>query len=247
MTFRRFFISPASLSAPVEGHKTNAASDARFHPVLRLYNQKSPETNCNQMKKICIALMLLTALAAQAQQRKWENKFYAGAGLMASKTDADNAHGLALQAGYALTYHFSRQWSLMPGVAVRNVAENGFGSSADGADDDVFTFLDIPLLVQHRVGSGKGSTTLGLGPVFSFCVDNDAYYIDAEPQSPLNKLAKCNLFSLGLQPSLDHRLTNHFSLGLDAYICLTNLKRNHGLTSGSKRIHCLTAHVAWTF
>ena len=198
------------------------------------------------IRLMTLVLMLMTTLATQAQERKWENKFYAGAGFMAAKGDGDSSSGLALQAGYGLMYRFAEHWSLMPGVAVRYVAENAFADSADGADDDAFTFLDIPLLVQHHVGSGKGSWTLGLGPVFSFCVGNDNYYVDADPQSPLNKLSKCKDFSLGLQPSINFQLSKHFSVGIDGHIGLTNLKRNHGLTSGSKHIHSLTAHVAWT-
>lgn len=199
------------------------------------------------MKQICLALLLLFALEADAQQKKWEHNVYAGAGLMMEGHGYSSETGLALQAGYGLTYRFSDQWSVRPGVALRSVLENGFADSADGADDDVFTFLDIPILGQYQVGVGKGSLTFGLGPVFSFCVDNDTYYVDAEPWSPLNKLDKCTTFSFGLQPSIDYRVWKHLSVGVDGYVSLSNLKNNHGLTSGSKHIHCLGVHVGLLF
>ena len=130
------------------------------------------------MKRLLWSLMLLAALNAQAQERKWEHRFSLGAGITAEREDGSTDNGLALRAGYALAYNLSEQWSLMAGLAIRDVSENTFGDAMDGADDDHFTFLDLPLVARYHVGQGKGSWALGLGPVLSYCIGNDTYYID---------------------------------------------------------------------
>ena len=191
--------------------------------------------------------MLVVSLGVHAQVKKWEHNVYVGAGLMIDDHGYRTKKGLAFNAGYGLNYYFNEQWSLMPGVAVRQVSENGFADSADGADDDVFTFLDVPVVAQYHVGTGKGAWTLGLGPVFSFCVGNDTYYMDAAPGAKLNDLDKCKTFSFGLQPSVSYRLGKHFGIGLDGYISLSNMKNNHGLLSGSKHIHCIVAKAVVMF
>ena len=189
------------------------------------------------MRKFLLAALLLCGLTVGAQERKWEHRFYAGGGLMKERADGYGSSGLALKAGYGLRRNLSEQWSLMAGVAVREVTENAFSSTLDGADDDHFTFLDVPLVAQYHVGRGRGSWALGLGPVFSFCVGNETYYIDADPKSPLSKLDKCKPFALGLQPSATYQLSRRLELGVEATVGLTNMKRTHGLTTGSKHIH----------
>ena len=194
-----------------------------------------------------LILMLLTTLNIQAQNKKWEHNIYVGAGLMMKSEDSHSHQGLSLKAGYGLGYFFNGQWSVMPGLAVRNVEENPFAEAADGADEDGFTILDVPIVARYNVGNGTGSFTFGLGPVLSFCIDNETYYIDADPSSPLNKLNKCKTFSVGLQPSISYQMLKHLSIGLDGYYCLTNIKDTHGLTGGSKHIHDVTAKIIFLF
>ena len=74
----------------------------------------------------------------------------------------------------------------MPGVAIRGEVEDGLAEHFDGADIDRFAFLDIPVVAQLHLGSGHNKWVAGLGPVFSFCVSNGNYYIDGDPNSPLN-------------------------------------------------------------
>ena len=199
------------------------------------------------MKKICIVMMLLATLSIHAQEKKWERAIYVGAGVMFDNHGYRTDKGLALKAGCGIGYHFDEHWSVMPGIAVRSEWENGFADAAEGADDDTFTFLDIPVLARYHTGNGVGNWTFALGPVFSFCVENDSYYIDADPSSKLGGLDKCKQFSFGLQPGVGYQLTKHFSVGVDAFIDLTNLKLCHGLTTGSKHIHDISAKVAFLF
>lgn len=194
-----------------------------------------------------LVLMLLCALGLTAQTRHWQHALQAGAGLMVNDHGYRTETGLASAVGYTLGYRFAYRWSAAAGVTIRNVAENVFADALEGADDDTFTFLDVPLQVRLHFGSGMGICTAGLGPVLSFCIQNDTYYIDANPDSPLNTLNKCRPLSLGLQPTFSCQLTRHLFIGADAHLALTNQKDTHHLTQGSKRIHSFIAKIGFCF
>ena len=84
--------------------------------------------------------------------------------------------GVSMKLGYGLNYYFSEHWSLMPGIDIRQDAENFFSSAKAGADSDDFVFLDIPILAQYHLDRWA----FGLGPVFSFCVSNFRIGIDGQ-------------------------------------------------------------------
>ena len=195
------------------------------------------------MKKLLLTVLFLTSLIAGAQERKWEHRIYVGAGLMNECAEGYSGSGLALKAGYGLRYFCAEQWSLTAGVTLRDVTENAFKNTLEGADDDHFTFLDVPAIAQYHVGRGKGSWSLGLGPVFSFCIANEHYYVDADPDSPLNQLDKCKKFAFGLQPSITYQLSRRWEIGIEANIGLTNIENTHNLTIGSKHLHDVTATI----
>ena len=198
-------------------------------------------------KSIIIILFLITVFSASAHEKRWENNFYLGQGFIMDYKDGEGEDGVSIVAGYGLSYRMSPHWSVMPGVAYRSVIEGGPFEYYDGHDYDSFTFLDVPLLVRYHTGVNKRYFTFGFGPVFSFCTNNDTYYMDADPRSPLNDLKKCKTFSLGLQPTVSYQFARHFSVGLDGYICLTNLKQHHNLTTGGIHIHSLTFRMAYNF
>ena len=161
------------------------------------------------MRKInIIILFLITVLSASAQEKRWENNFYLGQGLILDYKNGDGEGGMSFVAGYGLSYRFSPHWSVMPGLALRAVAEGAPAEHFDdGYDYDTFAFLDIPLLVRYHTGVNKRYFTFGFG----------------------------------------YQFARHFSVGLDGYICLTNLKQHHGLTSGGIYIHSLTCRMAFNF
>ncbi|MBO4752958.1 MAG: PorT family protein [Bacteroidales bacterium] len=200
------------------------------------------------MRKIIIfILFLITLFSVSAQEKRWENNFYLGQGFILDYKDGEGEEGVSIVAGYGLSYRMSPHWSVMPGVAYRSVIEGALYEYFDGYDYDSFSFLDVPFLVRYHTGVGKRYFTFGFGPVLSFCTNNDTYYMDADPRSPLNNLNKCKTFSLGLQPTASYQFARHFSVGIDGYICLTNLKQHHGLSSGGIHIHSLTFRMAYNF
>lgn len=203
------------------------------------------------MKKILLILFVLVSFNSYAQEKKRiEHNFQASVGKCDILVDGQSESGLMIKLGYGLNYYFSEQWSVMPSVAYREVNEKGLKTCLDGSDYDHFNFIDIPIIVQYYLGGDKGSwLTFGFGPVFSFCVGNDTYYINADPNDPRNGLKKAKSFSFGLQPSITCPVGKHWKFGVEAYLNLTDMQKkyeNIGI-KGSRHIHHLAATASFLF
>ena len=198
------------------------------------------------MKKIIIsALLLLVAVTGYSQDRKWEHNIYVAGGLLIDREWGESETGVSMKLGYGLNYYFSEHWSMMPGIDIRQDAENFFSSAKDGADSDDFVFLDVPVLAQYHVDRW----TFGLGPVFSFCVSNDTYYVDHDPNSKLNGKDKIKKFYLGLQPSIKYQIGRHFRIGIDGQIGLHDVRKSYGFETQTtnKYLHNIVATVGVVF
>lgn len=203
------------------------------------------------MKKILLILFVLVSFNSYAQEKKRiEHNFQASVGKCDILVDGQSESGLMIKLGYGLNYYFSEQWSVMPSVAYREANEKGLKTCLDGSDYDHFNFIDIPIIVQYYLGGDKGSwLTFGFGPVFSFCVGNDTYYINADPNDPHNGLKKAKSFSFGLQPSITCPVGKHWKFGVEAYLNLTDMQKkyeNIGI-KGSRHIHHLAATASFLF
>ena len=200
------------------------------------------------MKKIILCLMLGLGLCgeAQSQKMKLEHNVYLSTGWLSISDDGHMDHGLTFRAGYGLNCYLSERFSVMPGVAIRGEVEDGLAEHLDGADIDRFAFLDIPVVAQLHLGSGHNKWVAGLGPVFSFCVSNDNYYIDGDPNSPLNGKDKIKDFSLELQPSVMYEV-GKFRFGMEGLIGLLDIKRRYPQTSDSIHLHSVMATVGFHF
>lgn len=196
------------------------------------------------MKRISIALLLLIGFieAAAAQERKWEHSVSISAGQFQDGTLVSYDTGLSVKFGYGLAYRFAEQLSVKTGIAMRGDAESAF-QQWEGGDYDVFEFIEVPLVARYHT---KDNLVLALGPVFAFCTYNDTYYIDADPQSPLNGKPKIKDFYVGLQPSIMYQW-KHFALGIEVTCGLMDVKLNHGLTTGSKYLRQVMGSVAYRF
>ena len=197
------------------------------------------------MRKIVIALLLMAAVNGYSQDRKWEHNIYVAGGLLIDREWGESETGVSMKLGYGLNYYFSEHWSLMPGIDIRRDAENFFSSAKDGADSDDFVFLDIPVLAQYHVDRW----TFGLGPVFSFCVSNDTYYVDHDPNSELNGKNKIKNFYLGLQPSVKYWIGKHFLVGIDGQIGLQDVRKSYGIEANTtnKYLHNIVATIGVVF
>ena len=187
------------------------------------------------MKKIIIsALLLMAAVSGFSQDRKWEHNIYVAGGLLIDREWGESETGVSMKLGYGLNYYFIRQ-----------DAENFFSSAKDGADSDDFVFLDVPVLAQYHVDRW----TFGLGPVFSFCVSNDTYYVDHDPNSELNGKNKIKNFYLGLQPSIKYQIGRHFRIGIDGQIGLHDVRKSYGFETQTtnKYLHNIVATIGVVF
>ena len=197
------------------------------------------------MRKIVIALLLMAAVSGFSQNRKWEHNIYVAGGLLIDREWGESETGVSMKLGYGLNYYFSEHWSMMPGIDIRQDAENFFSSAKVGADSDDFVFLDVPVLAQYHVDRW----TFGLGPVFSFCVSNDTYYVDHDPNSELNGKNKIKNFYLGLQPSIKYQIGRHFRIGIDGQIGLHDVRKSYGFETQTtnKYLHNIVATIGVVF
>ena len=198
------------------------------------------------MKKIIIsALLMMAAVNGYSQNQKWEHNIYVAGGLLIDREWGESETGVSMKLGYGLNYYFSEHWSLMPGIDIRQDAENFFSSAKAGADSDDFVFLDIPILAQYHLDRWA----FGLGPVFSFCVSNDTYYVDHDPNSELNGKIKIKNFYLGLQPSIKYQIGRHFRIGIDGQIGLHDVRKSYGFETQTtnKYLHNIVATIGVVF
>ena len=228
------------------------------------------------MRKILILLTALTlcgAVNSNAQEdaqakphfKRFEHSIYAGAGVFidresyywqsvyaSSPSYYENIDkGLSYKFGYGLNYYFTELFSLMGGVAYRREAIRPF-ATLDGGSLDSFGFIDIPVVFQvHLKDSERPNDKwmLGLGVVFSPCIDRDEYYFGDDPttKDPLEGKAIIKNFYVNLMPCIAYE-TKHFRYGVEANIGLHDVSRKYkGLDTRKKYLSNTCAVVAFKF
>ncbi|BCS85511.1 hypothetical protein prwr041_14040 [Prevotella herbatica] len=105
---------------------------------------------------ILTTLLMLSSIALNAQEKKFEHNIYVSGGILIDKTSGDTETGMSIKVGYGLNCYFSDKLSIMPGVALRQVVVKPFTSS-EGGDDDDFTFLDVPIIMQYHIQEGSNA------------------------------------------------------------------------------------------
>lgn len=198
------------------------------------------------MKRVGMSLLLIAGFIASvsAQEKKWEHSVNFSAGLFLDGITLDYNSGLSAKLGYGISYQFAERFSMKLGVAYRVDMESPvkmFGY--DGGDYDSFAFVEVPLIARYHT---EGGFVFGMGPVFSFCIENDTYYVNSDPHHPLNGMTKIKEFCVGVQPSVMYKW-EHFSLGVEATFGLMDVNLNHGLAAGGKYLHQITGSVAYCF
>ena len=220
------------------------------------------------MRKILIlmtALLMCGAVNVSAQEdaqatskfKRFENNFYIGAGRFIDRYNEpynqnkrfDTDKGLTIKLGYGLNFYFTEKFSLMGGLAYREEAVHPFGDW-DGGDEDSFDFFDVPVVFQVHLNapqSTNGKWMVGLGLVYSHFKENDYYYIDADPNDPLNNEIKNKDNYVSLMPCAAYEI-KHFRFGVEAYIGLNDINRKYeGRVSGKKYLHNVCGVVAFKF
>ena len=199
------------------------------------------------------------------QFKRFEHNFYAGAGVFidresyywqsvyaSSPSYYENIDkGLSYKFGYGLNYYFTELFSLMGGVAYRREVISPF-VAMDGGSLDSFGFIDVPVVFQvHLKDSERPNDKwmLGLGVVFSPCIDRDEYYFGDDPtqKDPLEGKAIIKNFYINLMPCVAYE-TKHFRYGLEFNIGLHDVNKKYaGLNTSKKYLSNTCAVVAFKF
>ena len=198
---------------------------------------------------IAVAISLGSVLSAQAQEKTWEHSIYVSAGplIITDIEDSFCGHGLTIKAGYGINHYFSEYLSVMSGLAWHKDMEDLF-SPKDGGSSDWFEFLDIPVIFQaHLNDDVEGNKwMLGIGPVFSRCIQNDKYDFDDGLYHQSTGLNKIKDFNFSIMPMVAYE-TKHLRIGIDGNIGLRNVKLTHGEFSGKKHLHNICASFGVKF
>jgi len=197
---------------------------------------------------IIYALGLSINLNAQTNSdfKRFENNIQVGVGYFFDSKGAGSATGMAMKFFYGFDVFFNENFSVMPGVGYRQLADvkdHGIGSNPDW-----FTFLDVSMLMRYHFGTSGERFVLSLGPVYSYTLDADSYYIDADPSHGLNGKDKIKSFDVGICPGLAYEIGNHWRFGIEANLGLRNMKMEYpGLASGKQHINSFIGTVGFHF
>ena len=209
------------------------------------------------MRKFVFAatLLLLPLFPASAQQtqsgKRLESNFQIGAGLFVETgtNGWEEFPGAVLRLSYGLDVRLNDRWSVMPGIGIRGQQGEIHHLGWVGGDPDGMTQTDVFVVARYRTEADGSRMILGIGPAFSYMIGPDTYYIDADPNDPLNGKEKFTRYDLGLQPSITFPRGKHFQWGLEAHIGLLNTLRQYPEyhRTGSIHLHYLAVTCGWHF
>ena len=194
---------------------------------------------------IVTAVLTMLSLTIQAQTKQKEHQVFASVGLLVNRDNGVTETGLSARIGYGLNCYLSDKVSVMPAIALRQAAAYPF-TSKDGEDTDGFLFLDVPIALQYHFSGVGNGWSVSFGPVFSYCLDNDRYYIDASPDDPRNDMDKIRNFDFALQPGVHYRV-GRFRLGVESRVGVFNIKNTNAIVTGTKRLYDVVASVYYRF
>ncbi|MBQ9311212.1 MAG: hypothetical protein IJ222_10195 [Bacteroidales bacterium] len=189
------------------------------------------------MKKfyyLIIALLLISLTAASAQEsrlsgKRLQNSVLIAGGLFSESGSMANDvfPGAILRFSYGLDILLNNNWSIMPGAGVRvQVGEiNHLGWV--GGDPDAMDMADIYCQARYRVQADGATMIIGLGPQISRMIEPDTYYIDANPNDPLDGKDKFTRWSFSLMPSITFQQGKRFQWGFEANIGLSNSMKQY--------------------
>ena len=104
----------------------------------------------------------------------------------------------------------------------------------------------LPVMAQFHLSAGKCKWVFGVGPMFSYCIGKDSYYIDAVPDHWLNGKEKLNDFSVGVQPSIMFEFWK-MRIGVEGNIGLTNVRKKYDYNYENTYIHGIVGTVNFHF
>ena len=208
------------------------------------------------MKRLPYVLVaVLISFTASAQQnsawKRLENNFQIGGGLFLESgyLAREENPGAVLRLAYGLDIRLGDQWSVMPGAGLRAQLSQIDHLMAVGNDPDAMSLADVSVTARYHFESDGSRMVVGLGPALSFMTSPDTYYVDADPNDPLDGKEKFKRYDIGLQPSITFLRGKHFQWGFEGSIGLLNAMRQYPEynCTGSVHIHYLAVTCGWHF
>ena len=208
------------------------------------------------MKKILfpiIAILFVQILSAQ-ETKRLENNILLGSGvfLESGPRAEEYSPGLVFRLSYGLDIRLNERWSVMPGAGLRGQGGpvRHIGRQYDGGNDDSMSLADFFIFGWFHVLKSEASpAAIGIAPVFSYMIDPDEYYIDADPDHPLSGRDKFNRMDIGIRPSIRFFTGKHFQWGLEGQIGLMNALRQYPEynRTDTSRLHYVAVTCGWHF
>lgn len=204
---------------------------------------------------VTIALLAISICLVSAQEnpswKRLENNIMLGGGLFLESgyLAREENPGAVLRLFYGLDIRLDDQWSVMPGVGLRAQLSQINHFMAVGNDPDGMSLADVFVTARYHFESDGSKMVFGLGPVLSFITSPDTYYVDADPNDPLNGKEKFNRYDIGIQPSITFLRGKHFQWGFEGHIGLLNTMRQYPECNrtGSVHLHNLSVTCGWHF
>ena len=157
--------------------------------------------------------------------------------------------GAVLRVSYGLDFRLDDKWSVMPGVGLRSQLSDIRHFMWVGGDPDGMALADVFVVGRYHFEYDSSRIAVGLGPALSYMVVKDTYYVDADPNDPLNGKRKFNTVDIGLQPSIVFSRGKHFQWGFEGSLGLLNTKIQYPeyKRTGSIHLHYLAVTCGWHF
>jgi len=206
-------------------------------------------------KSIIFLLALSWSFIAFSQEnesyKRLESNIQIAGGLFAESGDcADDVFpGGVLRFSYGLDVRLNDKWSVMPGAGIRGQFGELNHIGWDGGDPDSMEMADFFCQARYHFESEGIRMVVGLGPQFSYMTGMDTYYVDADPNDPINGKDKFTRWSISALPSISFLHGKHFQWGFEASIGLSNSMKQYPEYNceGSILLHYFAVSCGWHF
>jgi len=201
-----------------------------------------------------IFVILFTALSvfvSSAQSKSSPVQFHLRAGMgpfLESGTYKDNM-GLAVRLSAGVEMKLAENWSVLAGAGIREQISDIAHFLWVGSDPDGLGGVDVHLAARYRINAGNSAFILGLGPQVTFVTEHDTYYVDHDPNDPIDGQRKFLPTDYGIQPSIYYELGKHWEFGVEGCIGLRNMRiqyPEHHRT-GTTRMHTILFVAGFRF
>jgi len=155
--------------------------------------------------------------------------------------------GAVLRISYGLDVRLNENWSLMPGIGTRAQAAEINHIGWVGGDPDSMEMIDFFCQGRYHFEADGTRMVAGFGPQLSYMNGMDWYYVDADPNDPIDGKDKFTRWSVSLLPSISFLQGKHFQWGFEASFGLSNSMKQYPEynRTGTILLHYFAVTCGW--